>query len=554
MRGEEPLILFKMNKLILLFHTLKYLKWQQFLFRIRHKFVKPKVSEYLENACPTRSDNWCVVELYEEKITDELKATFLGHTKILNLPLDWNDESHSKLWTYNLHYFEDLLAFNAEHKREFHLNLLSRWIEENPVGYGNGWEPYPASLRIANILKAWLNGLPIRQNHIDSVYAQASYLSNDLEKHLLGNHYFVNLKALLFAGVIFNNERWLNIAEKGLLIEIPEQTLDDGANFELTPMYHSLLLVDMLDMYNLCGAYSDKVSKSLKQCIELYIPKMLRFMEVMSHPDKGVSFFNDSVDGIAPSKVAIESYAKKLGFPLTTIDLKLKQALIQSDSGYMVAVNNGAKVIFDAAEVGPDYIPGHAHADTLSFELSLGMQRVFVNSGTSEYGLGPLRMLQRKTLSHNTVEVNGRDSSQVWSGFRVAKRARIVSRGYTESSGAISLYASHNGYGNCIHKRQLTLGKDYLQIEDELQGNFEKAVGRLYLHPDLNVILDAKKLFIKGAGVSMYCAINDDIDVSLEESKWFPGFGQAIANKCLEVEFKNNKTMMKFFFETEQLK
>ena len=69
--------------------------------------------------------------------------------------------------------------------------------------------------------------------------------------------------------------------------------------------------------------------------------------------------------------------------------------------------------------MGPDYIPGHAHADTLSFELSIGAQRVFVNSGTSEYGLSPKRLNQRKTAAHNTVEVDGKDSSQVWSGLEL---------------------------------------------------------------------------------------------------------------------------------------
>ena len=43
-------------------------------------------------------------------------------------------------------------------------------------------------------------------------------------------------------------------------------------------------------------------------------------------------------------------------------------------------------VIFDLAQIGPDYLPSHGHADTLSFELSVYGKRVFVNSGTSMYG------------------------------------------------------------------------------------------------------------------------------------------------------------------------
>ena len=79
--------------------------------------------------------------------------------------------------------------------------------------------------------------------------------------------------------------------------------------------------------------------------------------------------------------------------------------------------------LLDVAPVGPDYLPGHAHADTLSFELSLFGQRVLVNSGTSQYEAGPERSRQRGTAAHNTVIVDGHDSSEVWAGFRVARRA-----------------------------------------------------------------------------------------------------------------------------------
>ena len=54
--------------------------------------------------------------------------------KVLNLPLDWNNEHPSKLWTYNLHYFEDLLTEDASQFVAFHHKLLNLWIDQNPVG------------------------------------------------------------------------------------------------------------------------------------------------------------------------------------------------------------------------------------------------------------------------------------------------------------------------------------------------------------------------------------------------------------------------------------
>ena len=539
-----------MKKLFLLFNTLRYLKWQQIYFRLVRKLIKPKVTETFQGSHPHRSNNWKHLTLYDEKINSQLEACFLNHTKKLDLPNDWNNESSSKLWVYNLHYFEDLLANNAEEKRNFHLQLLSSWVDENPVGYGNGWEPYPTSLRIVNILKAWLGGLELDKKIFRSVFEQSSFLSSDLEKHLLGNHYFVNLKALLFAGVIFKNKHLVQIAEEGLIGEIPEQILGDGANFELSPMYHSLMLIDMLDMLNLSRAYPNEVQSKLVSLLEDYIPKMLEFMTAMAHPDGGVSFFNDSSDGIAPTNSIIEHYAKKLGFKINPINSDKTQIIDNSKSGYICATSAGSKLIFDMASVGPDYIPGHAHADTLSFELSIGNQRVFVNSGTSEYGLSPKRLNERKTALHNTVEVNGKDSSQVWSSFRVGRRAQIIEKKQElNRAGTIHLAAAHNGYktlfSGCIHKRELDFNQKSLMVVDKLSGNFAKAKSRFHIHPELNVTLEHGILMIIGKAFILKSDLKDK-NASLYDSHWHPQFGVDIPNKVLLIDITSHETHIIF--------
>ena len=489
--------------------------------------------------------------LYDEKINNQWEACFLNRSKSLDFPGDWNSPVSTKLWIYNLHYFEDLLSDNFKNKREFHLELLSRWVDQNPVGCGNGWEPYPTSLRIVNILKAWLGGLEIDEKLFGSVFAQGSYLSKCLEKHLLGNHYFVNLKALLFAGVIFENPRWLSIAENGLLAEIPEQILEDGANFELSPMYHSLMLVDMLDIFNLSKAFPARVSGELVAQLVSIIPKMLDFMEVMAHPDGGVSFFNDSVDGIAPVNAKIESYAERLGFGINRLDLSKFQVIDNPHSGYICATAAGSKLMFDASAVGPDYIPGHAHADTLSFELSIGAQRVFVNSGISEYGLSPRRLIQRQTSSHNTVEVDGKDSSQVWSGFRVGQRARVIERGFEANGVKTVVRASHNGYktisGGPIHARTITLGSNSLRIDDKLSGDFGEAVARFYFHPDLEVQLEQDLLTVSGEGFDMSAELTAGA-AKISRTNWHPEFGLSQANSCLECTFTGSEQSVTFLW------
>jgi uncharacterized heparinase superfamily protein len=535
-----------MKKALLLFNTLRYLKWQQIYFRMLRKLIKPGITDQFQASKLARPTNWQHALLYSQKIDENSTACFLNHIKNLDLPGDWNKEIPSKLWVYNLHYFEDLLSNKATEKRNFHLHLLHSWVDHNPVGFGNGWEPYPTSLRIVNILKAWLGGLELDEKLSISVFTQASFLASDLEKHLLGNHYFVNLKALLFAGVVFGNIRWLSIAEKGLISEIPEQILEDGANFELSPMYHSLMLVDMLDMLNLSKAYPAQVPARLVSLLQDYIPRMLTFMEAMSHPDGGVSFFNDSSDGIAPEKSKIESYAEKLGFSVKPLDFSMTTVVDNASSGYFCATSNSSKLIFDAAGVGPDYIPGHAHADTLAFELSIGAQRVFVNSGTSEYGLSPVRVNQRKTASHNTIEVDEKDSSQVWSGFRVANRARIIERSSKlKLDNNIFLKATHNGYksliGGCYHSRELVFNGTSLVVRDELHGDFTVAKLRFYFHPDLEVILESGILLVSGKAFNLRSDLTGK-KASLLDACWHPQFGIDIPNKMLLIDLLGNET------------
>lgn len=545
----------KIFQVIRFINTVRYLRFVQIYYRFLRKFKQPIVSEILLDPPPLRPPNWIHVKLHQEKIDVNLNARFLNKQKKLDLPLVWTDESEDLLWRYNLHYFDDLVADTSEDKREVQRQLLYSWIGANPPGFGVAWEPYPTSLRIVNILKAWMGGLDLDDVVFNSLYSQASYLSNNLERHLLGNHYFTNLKALFFAGVIFSNSRWCNIAFEGLCAEIPEQVLADGANFELSPMYHSLMLVDMLDMYNLSRAYPKRCPDELIALIVSKIPKMLEFLGLMSHPDGGVSFFNDSVDGISPQKSCIEDYALSLGFIIPKLYKESVQLMDARHSGYFCATVSGNKLIFDAGQVGPDYIPGHAHADTLSFELSIGSQRVFVNSGISEYGLSRKRHNQRKTAAHNTVEVNGTDSSEVWSSFRVGKRARLVNRqGSISSSDMIVMTASHDGYktrcAGCVHTRELKLTEGSLTVSDSLDGKFKFATAYFYFHPNLKVDLSDGVLEIKSSKFSMQSDLSGRI-VSLSDSFWHPEFGVEIPNKVLKVEFIGRELEIEFSWVVE---
>ena len=140
---------------------------------------------------------------------------------------------------------------------------------------------------------------------------------------------------------------------------------------------------------------------------------MLIWLKFMSHPDEKISFFNDSATNIAPENSQIFDYAERLGLQFC----QKSDNIILPDSGYFRLENSKAVVIGDVGRIGPDYLPSHAHADTLSFEFSLFGQRLIVNSGTSEYGFGTERLRQRGTFAHSTLSINGVNSSTFGQGL-----------------------------------------------------------------------------------------------------------------------------------------
>jgi uncharacterized heparinase superfamily protein len=215
---------------------------------------------------------------------------------------------------------------------------------------------------------------------------------------------------------------------------------------------------------------------------------MLAWLDRMTHPDGKIAFFNDAAFGIAPDRSALEAYARRVGVPSSTAEL--------GESGYLRLENDHIVVIFDAAPLGPDYQPGHGHADTLSFELSYGGRRVFINSGTSTYDVGPDRAFERGTAAHNTIRIDGVDQSEMWGAFRVARRALPLD---VRTDGRLFAEAAHDGYHRLRHKvthrRRIELSGDTVVITDGLEGRGQHAV-ELFYHiapgADPKVILDPK--------------------------------------------------------------
>jgi len=528
-----------MKKLLLLFHTIRFLKPIQFFWRLRLK-LNQLFSFSVEIKEPVNCrDVKLISTVVKYSSFLDGQFCFLNESRSADLPIDWNNQQASKLWLYNLHYFDYL---NQEDIDEpFALDLMIDWVNHNPVGTGNGWEPYTLSLRIVNWVK-FLAGANVSQDQFNllsqSLFLQARFLFKHLEYHLLGNHLFKNGVALVYAGAYFKGEeakRWLQKGQYIIVQQAKEQVLADGGHFERSPMYHVLILEDILDCINLnlsvpCFSISDT------DFMQKEVAKMLGFLADILHQDGDIPFFNDCALQIAPSPQSIFKYASnlQLGFSISTGN----ECVEKPDFGLLILQNQKGKMIFDVGAIGPDYLPGHAHCDSLSYELSLAGKRCIVNSGTFQYA-GNERNRFRATEAHNTVKIDGVEQHEIWSTFRVARRGYPFDVFVSNNDDLIECAASLSGFlpDHPIHKRRVSWQKNQFIIKDEIDANGEhKAQSFIHLHPDvelLNVSVDSVTCKLENSVFSIH-VLADEV-INIEKYYFSPEFGIKIAGSVLVI-------------------
>lgn len=522
------------------YYTLKYLKPKQFFGRL-YTFI-PSILRY-DTRTPDSSNSfpYNFPSVTINYTNDYKNFTFLNETNDL-YEIGWDNANVTKLWRYNLHYFNFLMQDDDFDSIEQKLNLIHYWIDTNPFGKGTAWEPYPTSVRIINWIKWDVNTKQLSLKAKNSLWNQVRWLNTKYEYHLLGNHLFINAKAILFACCYFQFKSDSKLYTKAVSIlknELNEQFLRDGAHFELSPMYHALGMEDLLDLISI----SSKMPVSFpSDLMKVKFQNGMEWLNSMIYRNLELSHFNDSANGIALDFQKLLFYSENIGLKQTQFANNLFKYF--SDSGFVVCLNDNFHLIADIGNIGPDYLPGHAHADCLSFELSLKNHRVFVNSGTSVYGLSSERIWQRGTLAHNTVQIQNSDSSEVWSGFRVARRARPFNINIDELDNntlKAKFSSSHDGYlrldSPSIHSRSWFLDKNSLFVEDDISGESNLAIARYYLHPEISVSKENDVYKLKYQELDLAVVTFDSQDeVEILTTTYHDKFGVVKSNLCFEIK------------------
>jgi uncharacterized heparinase superfamily protein len=363
------------------------------------------------------------------------------------------------------------------------------------------------------------------QNERIDVFLYKTYkiLLKNLEYHLLGNHLLENAFSLLFGSYYFKKEDFYKIASKLLRAELNKQVLSDGAHFELSPMYHQIILYRILDCINLllCNEW---IKDDLLNLLYKKASIMFSWLKKMTFPSGNIPLLNDSAENVAPSLSKLWDYAERLH--IADVDIPL------SDSNYRLFKQKKYTCIIDVGGIAPVYQPGHAHADTFNFVIEAEGKPFLVDTGCSTYERGNLRMSERGTSAHNTVTVDRHNSSQVWASHRVGKRARVSLIKDTVHE----ISARHDGYGEKIHTRTFIQHDRFIEIIDEISGVASENIAFFHLDNKIKLLISNDNEIIVPE-INAKIIFDECLNIYINAYKQAVGFNNRLDAKCICVNF-----------------
>ena len=518
----------------LYFHTIIHLRPIQIYYRIFYKF-RSIFREIIGFQYPQfiSAQSYPIIlkpsiPCNQSYFSEENRFCFLNQSQIFEInQINWNDEqTYGKLWAYHLNYFEFLNQENITQTQGF--SLIQAYTQAYPT-LKTGLESYPTSLRNINWIK-FLTKFHIQDLAIDGfLMVQYVRLRDNLEFHLMGNHLLENAFSLIFGAYYFRDETFFKTASSILKTELSEQFLADGGHFERSPMYHQMMLFRLLDCWNLIE--NNLVFKSISdnEISPNLIQKLLSFLQTITFQNGDIPLVNDATNNIAPTTKQLTKYANQLNVKGSEIEL--------SANGYRKFSNEQYELLVDVGDIGPDYLPGHAHADTLSFVLHTNQQPFIVDTGTSTYENNEIRQSERSTSAHNTVQMDDFEQSEMWSSFRVGRRAKATI--LSESQAHIT--ASHDGYQQLgiIHKRTFITDGQQVIIKDEIIGTSKYAQKAfLHFHPSVKLSVEGNIIKTNYGNV----VFDNAIEITENNCSISEEFNKRISTKVITLFFNRNVT------------
>ncbi len=321
----------------------------------------------------------------------------------------------------------------------------------------------------------------------------------------------------------------LKKAARTLNDQLARQILADGGAVDRNPQTLLDLLFDLLPLRQAFAARGQAPPPELLRAIDRIGPALRMFR----HGDGSLALFN-GMGLTAPDRVAIAlSYEETRGQPIFNARY----------SGYQRLEAGDALVLIDSGPPPEPLYSRSAHAGCLSFEFSLGSERIVINCGNPGPRRADLRRSARTTAAHSTLSLDDEASclfgfqtrAPVWLADKILAGPQNVPVAREDDAQGAQVLASHDGYlrrYGFFHERRWRVeagGAPLLRGRDRLiaangssAANVNYAI-RFHIHPSVTLTLISEGAAIlletpSGANLVFDAA---GLPLAIEESLFF---------------------------------
>ena len=401
------------------------------------------------------------------------------------LPGHMNEDCLAYLHGFN--WLADLRQIGSQRARNRVQVLITEWISLYGQWDSLSWRPDVLGARLAN----WTTHFAFftadaDRKFIEGVFSELGRQSRHLSRSVLhserGRQRIVALKGLIYAGIALpESDRYLIQGLGHLEFEISHQIYPDGGHISRNPTLLMHIMTNLIEIRETLSAAHIKVPAWLQLTIDRMAP-MLRAMRL---GDGGLALFNEGIIGEAETIEALLSKANR----------RKKVLRAAPHSGFHRLAAGKTVLILDAGAPPKLEANKWGHAGGLSFEMSVGKERLIVNCGTARHLGEAWHQVLRTTAAHSTMTVDDVNSAEL---HRLGGFKRIPSNVYCsrrEIDGKTVIEASTDGYGkpfDLIHRRILMMSPNGAAVigEDQLSGTGGRKYSlRFHLHPNVKATL-----------------------------------------------------------------
>jgi len=338
----------------------------------------------------------------------------------------WNLKSGNKLKVENLFYLEFLYHLLRSNEPDGKVLAVRIGLDllERRGSFADSAYTTARRLSVLLLLAQLAQRAGERRRFAGVAAEHAKHIMKKIEYHLDANHLLKCGRGLLIAGLFLRHLDASLWRQRGMQIisnALKRQVLPDGGHYERAFAYHCLIMEDLMDAESSLprmGRFNQ-----LRRALRRRIIEMAQFLARCLHPDGCMPLFGDTARGLSlePS-LLLGEVNWRFGCSISTPSEDILD--FQSSGFYGARFDDGTFVIVSAGPMGAPGQPGHAHCDMLSFELSLGGERVVVDTGVYDYSPGERRDYCRSTAAHNVIQVDGSEQARFWAAHRFATLAK----------------------------------------------------------------------------------------------------------------------------------